>query len=251
MEIVEELRLLLTSLTLMHEVSGRIMRVEFAKQLRRPPRPHPPGIAAGTPAGETRHKLYISNLAWKVRGSHLREFLSTNFNPISSKVVFDSPTGRSWGYGFVSFATKEEAEASTSSLNGKMRFLLVRGLGSMPSWSQSAPTDFFAGSLMTRSTSRKVKEVVSFSNSVLQFKIEHRSPISTWDTLLVSSCSRGVKGLELASRQLERKWKWKEVKRSTRIRCGCLLRGKEFLVLSHDASKFVLLTETVLMQWHI
>ncbi|KAG5249003.1 ribonucleoprotein [Salix suchowensis] len=106
MEIVEELRLLLTSLTLMHEVSGRIIRVEFAKQLRRLPPPHPPGIAAGTPAGETRHKLYISNLAWKVRGSHLREFLSTNFNPISR-------------YGFVSFATKEEAEASTSSLNGK------------------------------------------------------------------------------------------------------------------------------------
>ncbi|KAG5249014.1 ribonucleoprotein [Salix suchowensis] len=88
------------------EVSGRIIRVEFAKQLRRLPPPHPPGIAAGTPAGETRHKLYISNLAWKVRGSHLREFLSTNFNPISR-------------YGFVSFATKEEAEASTSSLNGK------------------------------------------------------------------------------------------------------------------------------------
>ncbi|KAJ6415546.1 hypothetical protein OIU84_004361 [Salix udensis] len=100
---------------------GRVIRVEFAKQLRRPPPPRSPGIAAGTtPAGETRHKLYISNLAWKVRGSHLREFISTNFNPISSEVVFDSPTGRSCGYGSVSFATKEEAEASISSLNGKV-----------------------------------------------------------------------------------------------------------------------------------
>ncbi|KAF9685544.1 hypothetical protein SADUNF_Sadunf03G0065600 [Salix dunnii] len=106
------------------EVSGRIIRVEFAKQLRRPPPPHP----AGTPAGETRQKLYISNLAWKVRGSHLREFISTNFNPNSSKVVFDSPTGRSCGYGFVSFATKEEAEASISSLIGKGLELASRPL---------------------------------------------------------------------------------------------------------------------------
>ncbi|XP_050235004.1 28 kDa ribonucleoprotein, chloroplastic isoform X1 [Mercurialis annua] len=98
-----------------HEVSGRIIRVEYAKRLKRPSPPPPPG----TPDTETRHKLYVSNLAWKVRSTHLREFFSTNFSPVSSRVVFDGPSGRSSGYGFVSFATREEAEAAISALDGK------------------------------------------------------------------------------------------------------------------------------------
>lgn len=94
--------------------------MEFAKRLRRPPPPRLAGTPADIPAGETRHKLYISNLAWKVRGSHLREFFSTNCNPVSSRVVFDGPAGRSSGYGFVSFATREEAEAAISAFSGKV-----------------------------------------------------------------------------------------------------------------------------------
>lgn len=98
------------------EVSGRIIRVEFAKRFRRPPPPPPPNVP---PAKETRHKLYVSNLAWKARSTHLRELFSENFNPVSSRVVFESPSGRSAGYGFVSFATREEAEAAISALDGK------------------------------------------------------------------------------------------------------------------------------------
>ncbi|OAY24370.1 28 kDa ribonucleoprotein, chloroplastic [Manihot esculenta] len=97
-----------------HELSGRIIRVEFAKRFKKSPPPRP-----GTPARETRHKLYVSNLAWKVRSSHLKEFFSANSNPVSSRVVFDSPSGRSAGYGFVSFATKEEAAAAISAFDGK------------------------------------------------------------------------------------------------------------------------------------
>ncbi|KAF8412798.1 hypothetical protein HHK36_000768 [Tetracentron sinense] len=95
-----------------YELSGRIIRVAFAKRLKKPSPTDPP-------VGETRHKLFVSNLAWKVRSSHLREFFSTSSNPVSTRVVFDSPSGRSVGYGFVSFATKEEAEAAISALNGK------------------------------------------------------------------------------------------------------------------------------------
>lgn len=100
----------------MQEVSGRIIRVEFSKAFKKPSPPLP----LGTVNGETRHKLYVSNLAWKVRATHLREFFSANFKPVSSRVVFDSPTGRSSGYGFVSFATREEAEAAISQLDGQV-----------------------------------------------------------------------------------------------------------------------------------
>ncbi|XWS62163.1 hypothetical protein CRYUN_Cryun07bG0187500 [Craigia yunnanensis] len=97
------------------EVSGRIIRVEFARRFKKPSPPSPQPIV---PSRETRHKLYVSNLAWKVRSSHLREFFSA-FNPVSARVVFGTPSGQSAGYGFVSFATKEEAEAAVSTLNGK------------------------------------------------------------------------------------------------------------------------------------
>lgn len=101
---------------LVQEVSGRIIRVEFAKRLKRPA---PPSSQPIVPSRETRHKLYVSNLAWKVRSSHLREFFSA-FNPVSARVIFSTPSGQSAGYGFVSFSTREEAEAAISTLNEKV-----------------------------------------------------------------------------------------------------------------------------------
>ncbi|PIN22819.1 Splicing factor 3b, subunit 4 [Handroanthus impetiginosus] len=98
-----------------YELVGRIIRVEFAKRFKKPSR----AVPVSTPPGETRHKLYVSNLAWKVRSKNLREFFLSNFNPVSARVVFDNPSGRSAGYGFVSFATKEEAESAISVLDGK------------------------------------------------------------------------------------------------------------------------------------
>ncbi|KAJ4959053.1 hypothetical protein NE237_026164 [Protea cynaroides] len=97
------------------ELSGRIIRVEFAKSLKKP---SPPPLA-GAPVEETSHKIYVSNLAWKARSSHLREFFCASFQPVSARVIFDSPAGRSAGYGFVSFATREEAESALSALDGK------------------------------------------------------------------------------------------------------------------------------------
>ncbi|KAJ4952820.1 hypothetical protein NE237_029652 [Protea cynaroides] len=95
----------------MEEFSGRIIRVEFAKRLKKP-------SPAGALARETRHKIYVANLAWKARSSHLREFFS-DFKLVSARVVFDHPEGRSAGYGFVSFAIREEAESAISNLDGK------------------------------------------------------------------------------------------------------------------------------------
>ncbi|CAN6486688.1 unnamed protein product [Victoria cruziana] len=94
------------------EMAGRIIRVSYAKTAKKPPSEKPAAV-------ETRHQIYASNLAWKLRSSHLREFFMENSNPVSAKVVFDSPSGKSAGYGFISFATKEEAEAVVLALDGK------------------------------------------------------------------------------------------------------------------------------------
>lgn len=93
---------------------GRTIRVEFAKNFR-PPAPSPPSDTP-KPGG---YKLYAANLAWKVRSANLKEFFSEKFNPVSARVVLDSTTGKSAGYGFVGFATVEEAETAISEMNGK------------------------------------------------------------------------------------------------------------------------------------
>lgn len=98
-----------------YELMGRIIKVEFAKSFKKPSPPSPSGASVV----EERHKIYASNLAWKVRATDLRTFFSDKFKPVSARVVFDNPTGRSTGYGFVGFSTKEEAEAAIYELDGK------------------------------------------------------------------------------------------------------------------------------------
>lgn len=107
---------------MIQELSGRIIRVEFAKTFKKPPpSPPPPGLYLR----ETRHVLYVSNLAWKARSTHLRQVFTENFKtPVSARVVFDSPSKRSAGYGFVSFLTKEDAEAAISAVDGKVIIVL-------------------------------------------------------------------------------------------------------------------------------
>ncbi|KAF8108937.1 hypothetical protein N665_0104s0247 [Sinapis alba] len=98
------------------QVSGRIIRVSFARRFKKPPNALPPSASPG----ETRHKLYVSNLAWKARSTHLREFFTAaDFKLVSARVVFADPGGRASGYGFVSFLTREEAEDAISKLDGK------------------------------------------------------------------------------------------------------------------------------------
>ncbi|KAM0045664.1 putative RNA recognition motif domain, nucleotide-binding alpha-beta plait domain superfamily [Helianthus debilis subsp. tardiflorus] len=94
-----------------YELMGRIIRVEFAKENKKSPPP--------LSSGEKRYKVYVSNLAWRARSNNLRDLFGAEFNPLSTRVVFESPDGRSAGYGFVSFASKEEAESAISALNGK------------------------------------------------------------------------------------------------------------------------------------
>ncbi|KAK7366947.1 hypothetical protein VNO80_08950 [Phaseolus coccineus] len=105
-----------------YELSGRIIRVELAKTFKKPPPspPPPPPPPRSRYPRETRHVLYVSNLAWKARSTHLRQVFTENFKtPVSARVVFDSPAKRSAGYGFVSFLTKEDAEAAISTVDGK------------------------------------------------------------------------------------------------------------------------------------
>lgn len=64
------------------------------------------------------NKLYVGNFPYSVDESKLREMFSA-FGEISDiTLIKDRETGRSKGFGFITFATQQAAESALS-LNGK------------------------------------------------------------------------------------------------------------------------------------
>lgn len=64
------------------------------------------------------HKIYAGNLGWGVSSESLKEAFSNQPGLLGAKVIFDRITGRSRGFGFVSFASAEDTEAALESMNG-------------------------------------------------------------------------------------------------------------------------------------
>lgn len=67
----------------------------------------PPPPAAGAPTS----RLYVGNLSWRLDNAGLQAYFS-QYNPTDARVIFDRATGRSKGFGFVTFA--DEATATTA-----------------------------------------------------------------------------------------------------------------------------------------
>uniref|UniRef100_A0A0E0QKE4 RRM domain-containing protein n=3 Tax=Oryza TaxID=4527 RepID=A0A0E0QKE4_ORYRU len=66
-----------------------------------------------------KHSVFVGNLTWRVRSRHLRELFASTPGVQSVEVVFHTTSPRrSAGYGFVSFSSKEAAEAAISTFNG-------------------------------------------------------------------------------------------------------------------------------------
>jgi RNA recognition motif-containing protein len=64
-------------------------------------------------------KLYVGNLPFGVSEEDLKKLFSEAGTIQSVKIVVDSYSGRSRGFGFVEMASKAEAEKAISLLNGK------------------------------------------------------------------------------------------------------------------------------------
>lgn len=63
-------------------------------------------------------KLFIGNLDYTVTSEDLRDAFGKIGNVIDAVVITDRETRRSRGFGFVEFATAEEAEKAVKELNG-------------------------------------------------------------------------------------------------------------------------------------
>ncbi len=64
-------------------------------------------------------KLYVGNLPFAASEEDLKNLFTEAGSVESVKIVVDSYTGRSRGFGFVEMASKAEAEKAISMLNGK------------------------------------------------------------------------------------------------------------------------------------
>jgi len=62
-------------------------------------------------------KLFVGGLAWGTTDQALRDAFAPYGNITEAKVIQDRDTGRSRGFGFVTYSTGEEARAAMEALN--------------------------------------------------------------------------------------------------------------------------------------
>ncbi len=63
-------------------------------------------------------KLFVGSLSWDTNDESLRNAFSTHGNVSEAVVVSDRDTGRSRGFGFVTFEDDESADKAVAALNG-------------------------------------------------------------------------------------------------------------------------------------
>lgn len=64
-------------------------------------------------------KLYVGNLPWTMTGDSLREMFAQFGEVTEAVIITDRMSGRSKGFGFVTFATEEAAAAATQQMHEK------------------------------------------------------------------------------------------------------------------------------------
>ena len=64
-------------------------------------------------------KLFVGNLSWNTTDDSLRDHFSSFGQIDECRLITDRETGRSRGFGFVTFADGEAAEAAIAELDGR------------------------------------------------------------------------------------------------------------------------------------
>jgi len=65
------------------------------------------------------NKLFVGGLAWATDNDSLRSAFAEFGEVVEAKVITDRETGRSRGFGFVTYTDSDSAQSAVSSLNGK------------------------------------------------------------------------------------------------------------------------------------
>uniref|UniRef100_A0A803LDQ8 RRM domain-containing protein n=2 Tax=Chenopodium quinoa TaxID=63459 RepID=A0A803LDQ8_CHEQI len=69
-------------------------------------------------SADAEYRCFVGGLAWATTDQGLSQAFSQYGDIVDSKVISDRETGRSRGFGFVTFDTKEALDAAIQGMNG-------------------------------------------------------------------------------------------------------------------------------------
>ncbi|PKI68135.1 hypothetical protein CRG98_011434 [Punica granatum] len=98
-----------------YEFEGRLLRVNSGPPPSRRDGPPPRMGRGGSSSG---NRVYVGNLSWGVDDLALETLFSEQGKVVEAKVVYDRESGRSRGFGFVTYSTADEVDSAIETLNG-------------------------------------------------------------------------------------------------------------------------------------
>ncbi|KAI9122099.1 hypothetical protein K1719_006788 [Acacia pycnantha] len=99
-----------------YELDGRALRVNFGPPPRKEDAPFR-GSRVGS-SSDTGYRVHVGNLAWGVDNLALKNLFAEQGKVVEAKVIYDRETGRSRGFGFVTYSNAEEVDGAIESLDG-------------------------------------------------------------------------------------------------------------------------------------
>ncbi|KAK3008358.1 hypothetical protein RJ639_014886, partial [Escallonia herrerae] len=107
-----------------YELDGRALRVNSGPPPRKEDSPFSGdssfrgGARGGGRSFDNTNRLYVGNLSWGVDNLALETLFSEQGKVMEAKVVYDRDSGRSRGFGFVTYSSADEVNRAIESLNG-------------------------------------------------------------------------------------------------------------------------------------
>ncbi|XP_014514950.1 29 kDa ribonucleoprotein A, chloroplastic [Vigna radiata var. radiata] len=110
-----------------YELDGRALRVnagppparnESSSRLRSSNRSGGGGGGGGGDFSDNKNKVHVGNLAWGVDHVALESLFREQGNVVEARVVYDRDSGRSRGFGFVTYSSADEVSSAIESLDG-------------------------------------------------------------------------------------------------------------------------------------
>ncbi|GAA0144146.1 hypothetical protein LIER_04666 [Lithospermum erythrorhizon] len=113
-----------------YELDGRELRVNSG-----PPPPKRDNFSSGGPRGSSSfnnssrdfnggNRVYVGNLSWGVDDLALQNLFRDQGKVMEARVVYDRNSGRSRGFGFVTFSSAEEVNSAIEALDGAVSTLM-------------------------------------------------------------------------------------------------------------------------------